>query len=86
MPQYQIVLTHTEQECLAAINSIVTYGMHLLDHTWFGCDDGVHTGWLNLEADSEREARGILPPSMRGRARVIEVRMHTPEEVKDLHQ
>ena len=82
MPQYQIELPHTEEDCSAAINMVVTYGMHLMNHTWFGCDSGVHTGWLNLEVNNELDARRILPHSLRNQARVIEVRKFTTEEVQ----
>ena len=85
MPQYQITLPHTEEECMAAINTIVTYGTHLLNHAWFGCDDNVHFGWLNVEANTDLEARGILPPALRAQAQVVEVRRYTPEEAKGGH-
>ena len=85
MAQYQIEVSHTEQGCVSALDTIVTYGMHLLQQAWLGCAVGVHTCWLNLEADSESEARGVLPPSLRNQARVVEVKKFTPEEIKSLH-
>ena len=85
MAQYQIEISHTEQECLVAVNTIVTYGMHLLHHVWFGCEAGIHTGWLNIEVDNEREARGVLPSSVRSQARVTKVLKYTPEDIKKLH-
>ena len=85
MPQYQLELSHSEQECLTAANMIVSHGMHLMNHTWFGCNAGVHVGWLNLEVDNEREARGMLPPTLRNQARVVEVERFSPVEAQDTH-
>ena len=85
MAQYLIEATHTDPECIRELNTIVDWGMHLLHHTWFGCAVGVHTCWLQLEADTESEAAGVLPPAMRSKARVIEVQKLTPEQIRDLH-
>ena len=49
------------------------------------CDEGVHNGWLDIEVDSEHDVRGVIPPSMRDRARIVEVRRFTANEVRDLH-
>ena len=49
-----------------------------------GCDEAVHAGWLDIEVDSERDARGVIPPPMRDQARVVEVWRLTANEVMDL--
>ena len=86
MAQYVIELPHTDPECIQGLNTIVEWGMHLLHHTWFGCAVGVHTCWLQLEADTEAEARSVLPPSMRSQAQVVEVQKLTPDQIRDLHR
>ena len=86
MAQYVIEASHAEPECIRSLNTIVESGMHLLHHTWFGCAVGIHTCWLQLEADSEAEAGGVLPPSIRQHARVVEVQKLTPEAIRALHQ
>ncbi len=48
-------------------------------------DEDVHFGWLNVEANTDLEARGILPPALRAQAQVVEVRRYTPEEAKGGH-
>ena len=85
MTQYIVEVSHTDSECIQGLNTIVEWGMHLLHHTWFGCAAGDHTGWLQLEADTEAEARNVLPPSMRSKARVVEVQKFTPAQIRDLH-
>ncbi len=85
MTQYLMEVSHTDAECMQGLNTIVEWGMHLLHHTWFGCAVGVHTGWLQLEANTEAEARGVLPPATRSQARVVEVQKLTPDQIKALH-
>ena len=86
MAQYLITAPHTDPECIRALNTIEEWGMHLLHHTWFGCVVGVHTSWLQLEADTEPEALAVLPPPMRSHAQAVEVRKLTPDQIKALHQ
>ena len=85
MPQYLMEVSHTDPECIRGLNTIVEWGMHLLHQTWFGCAVGVHTCWLQLEADTEAEARNVLPPSMKSQARVVEVQKLTPDQIRNLH-
>ena len=86
MPHYVIEMSHTDRECLATHDMIVRLGMHILHHTWWGCRVGDHTGWLDIELEREQDARGIVPPPLRKRARVVEVLRLTSHHVKALHQ
>ena len=85
MAHYLIELSHSEEECLQALEMVVRLGMHILHHTWWGCEAGVHTGWLDLEVDSESDARGVIPSPIRNQARLVEVRRYTPNQIRDLH-
>ena len=85
MAQYVIEVSHTPSECGQPLKEIVDRGMHVVDHAWFGCAVGVHSCWLQLEVDTEAEARGVLPPSMRGHARVVEVQKLTLDQIRELH-
>ncbi len=86
MPQYFLEMGHTEQECLQALDYMVTYSTQLMGHTWYACMAGVHRGWATVEAENEAEARRVLPPSMRNLATIHEVRRFTPDDVRSLHQ
>lgn len=85
MAQYIIEVSHDDPDCIQSLNTIVDWGMHVLHHTWFGCPTGVHMCWLQLEADTEAEARAVLPPQMRAKAQVVEVEKLTPEQIKAIH-
>ena len=84
MPQYQIEVSHqeTREDCLRALKEIMTHSTHILSHTWFGCMAGVHSGWVSLEAQSQSEARMVLPSSWRSRASVVEVQKFTPAQIQ----
>jgi hypothetical protein len=43
--------------------------------------EGEHTGWATVEAESEAEARSMVPPVVRSKARVIRVGKVTPDHI-----
>ena len=57
--------------CSQAVQVFLKTGSHFMTHADFGCDDGEHKGWLTVEVGSKEEALRILPPALRGRARVV---------------
>jgi len=57
--------------CSHAVRIFLDTGSHFLTHADFGCADGEHKAWLTVEVDSREEARRILPPAMRARARIV---------------
>ncbi len=85
MAHYQIEIRHPDKGCASSLNMIVNMGMHMLDHTWWGCETGIHAGWLDIEADSEQDALYAVPPPMRREARVIEVTRFTPSQIMAVH-
>jgi hypothetical protein len=86
VPQYVIEAPHTEQNCVRTLKYIAAYSAHILNRSWFGCMDGVHVGWVTVEADSKPEALNVIPPPERRDARVTEVRRFTREELDALHE
>ncbi|MFQ6026894.1 MAG: hypothetical protein ACE5Q6_05190 [Dehalococcoidia bacterium] len=86
MAHYVIEMLHTDQDCLFALDTITELGMGILHHSWWGCGFGVHTGWLDIEVDSEQDALGVIPPEIRKQARIVQVQRLTTGKVKALHQ
>ena len=58
-----------------------TLGSHIVSHADFGCEDGVHCGWLVVDVNDRNEAELIVPPPLRADARVIQLRRWSPEEI-----
>ena len=46
---------------------------------------GPYTGWAMTDANDETEARNMLAPSMREKARITKVDIFTPEQIKSYH-
>ena len=67
MPRFLIEIRHsTEHEgCVRSLDAIVNHGSHLVTQAEFGCEDGVHAGWLIVEMDSRDDALRVVPPQYR---------------------
>ena len=46
-------------------------GSHYLTHADWGCKDGVHTAWIVVELETREQARAVLPPMDRPKARIV---------------
>ena len=73
MARYLIEVAHEANAiaCSQAVQVFLDTGSHFMTHADFGCADGVHKAWLTVEVASAEEARRILPPPLRARARIV---------------
>ncbi|MBC8280244.1 MAG: hypothetical protein H8E48_05610 [Chloroflexi bacterium] len=85
MAHYQIEISHPDKECISALNMIVDLGLHMLHHTWWGCESGVHKGWLDIEADTESDAMSVVPPPVRKDAIAVETKRFTSNQIRAFH-
>jgi len=53
------------------------------DADW-GCQDGVHNGWIVVEVGSKEEARNILPPPFRRQARIVALNHFTVDQMDEV--
>ncbi len=83
MNRYLVETPHTEQDCVHLVKQVRAMG-YLLNFDW-GCKSGVHCGWAVIEAENEAEARLVVPPLVRDRARVIRLVRFAPEEIGPSH-
>ncbi len=86
MPRFLIEIRHSDEHegCVRSLDAIMKHGSHLVTNADFGCEDGVHAGWLIAELDSHDEARQLVPPQYRGDARVVQLRKWTQEQITDM--
>jgi hypothetical protein len=86
MPRFLIEVPHEAEPvaCARAIKVLLESGSHFLTHADFGCRDGIHKGWIMLEADSKAEARTMLHPVFRSLATIIELNKFSVEELDEL--
>ncbi len=84
MEQFLIETSHREEHCLDVVQLINAQGY--LAHFDWGCPRGVHTGWAVIAAESEAEARLVLPPLVRGEARVVRVSKFDGAMLAQMHK
>ena len=85
MANYMIETSHSKEECLKSLDEMMDKPKNL-DKFYWGCSSGNHTGWGFFEANTEEEARNMLPPTMQKEARIIKVDMFSPEQIKAFHE
>jgi len=63
--RFLIEVPHEEEvtACARAVEFFLKTGSHFLNHTDWGCKDGVHKAWIIVEVDSKEDARNIVRPS-----------------------
>jgi hypothetical protein len=86
MDRYLIEISHTpdEKACTEAVRDILELGSHFVTHAEWGCLDDIHTGWLIIEAESHEQARMVLPPADRARAKVIKLTRFRIDDLGEL--
>lgn len=88
MPRFLVECDHPAEPlaCIRAVRDILEMGSHFTTHAEFGCPDGVHTGWIVVEASSHAEARQVLPPRDRQAARVVRLRRFRLDELDEIEK
>ncbi|MGD2063443.1 MAG: hypothetical protein PVF51_07670 [Nitrospirota bacterium] len=86
MARFLIELPHEAETvaCAKAIRLLLTTGSHFLTNADWGCKDGDHRGWIIVDVDSREEAMGILPPTYRYEAKVVQLNKFTLTEIDDI--
>jgi hypothetical protein len=81
--RYLVEVPHSKKNCIMLVDEVSAMGyLHRFD---WGCEVGVHVGWVVIEAESEEEALMIVPTISRADARAIKLIKYTPETVRELH-
>ena len=83
--RYLIEAPHTSKECLRTLDAVLARGPDELDQYVWGCEDGDHTGYALVRADSKADAEARIPGFLRSRARIVELSKYTPREVRSFH-
>jgi hypothetical protein len=66
------------------LDAIMNLGSHLITNADWGCEDGVHTGWLIADLDSREEALQLVPPQYRADTRIILLRRWSRSEIEEM--
>lgn len=86
MARYLIEVPHgnKRKECLQSIAIFMNSGSHFLTNAEWGCHDGEHKAWFMMDADSKEEARTIIPPAYRERAKIMQIERFRKEEFNEI--
>jgi hypothetical protein len=85
MARYLIEVPHgpEKKECQQSIAIFMNSGSHFLTNAEWGCHDGEHKAWFIMDADSKEEARIIIPPAYRHKAKILQIERFRKEEFED---
>jgi hypothetical protein len=88
VPVYLIEVRHEDgrQGCIKALHALDQSGSHFVTHADFGCEDGIHCGWLTVDVEDRKLAEQIVPPEFRADARIVQLRKFTREEIQRMMQ
>jgi hypothetical protein len=83
--RFLIMMPHTKEQCLKALDDMSASATALLAKTEWGCMAGDHTGYAIVDAPSEQAAREMVPPAERASSKIISLNKFTPEQIKAFH-
>ena len=84
MPKFLIEVPHSPEAvpCAEEVHVFLSTGSHFLSHADWGCMDGVHCAWLVMEAANKEEARMVVPPPFRSRAKIVGLNTFSLEQIE----
>lgn len=85
MARFLLECPHTDEDCVAELDSIFGHSEELFSRFDWGCKVNDHRGWAILEAGDESTLRMLLPTRVRAKAKVVRLNKFTPEDVKSFH-
>ncbi len=81
MNRYIIESPHEAEECDRILRDVLAMGY--IHHFEWGCKAGDHTGWAIVEVENINQARVMVPPLVRPRARIVPLTRWFPEDFED---
>ena len=72
MPRFIIEVPHSgsKAECLRELDAFMQAGAHYLTNADWGCMADDHRAWLTVDVSSESEAKMMVPPVVRHKAKI----------------
>jgi hypothetical protein len=86
MDRFFIEVPHEAETiaCARAVEILLKTGSHFLSHAEWGCLDGVHKGWIIMDAENKEQARNMLPPAYRHQATVVKLNKFSLEQIDEI--
>ncbi len=86
MARFLIEVPHEAERvaCARAVEVFLKTGSHFLTRADWGCKDGVHSAWVIVELENKSEARSILPPVLRPKAKITQLNNFSLQEIDEI--
>lgn len=81
MNRYIIESPHEPEDCDRILRDVLAMGY--IHHFEWGCKAGDHTGWAIVEVENINQARVMVPPLVRPRARIVPLTRWFAEDFED---
>ena len=81
MKRYMVESPHEPEECDRILRDVLALGY--IHHFDWGCKADVHIGWAIVEVENIEQARMLVPPLVRKRARIVPLDKWFPEDFDD---
>jgi hypothetical protein len=84
MAKFLIEFPHDAEKisCARTVQVFLRSGSHFLTNADWGCMDGDHRAWVIVEVANKDEARAIVPPALRPKAKVIRLNSFSIEQIE----
>ena len=80
MDRFLIESPHSAGDCQKVVKDVYAEGY--LSHCDWGCEVGVHTAWVIIEAENDQQALRVVPYALRKNARAIKLVKFNEETFK----
>ncbi len=88
MARYLVEADHDgikHDECSRLMKASLGAGAQWARNVEWNCDEHTHKCWIIIEADSEADARRLVPPTLGNVALLVKLNKFTPEEINAMH-
>ena len=86
MPRFLIEIPHspTKTDCLRELNAYLQDGAHYLTNAEWGCLANDHRAVLQVDVTTDVEAKMLVPPFARNKAKVTPISRFTPDQIREM--
>jgi hypothetical protein len=86
MARFLIEFPHEAEKiaCLRTVQVFLRSGSHFLTNADWGCMDGDHRAWVIVDVASKDEARAIVPPALRAKAKIVGLNAFSIEQIESV--
>jgi hypothetical protein len=83
LARFLIELAHEAETvaCARIVQVFLQSGSHFLTNAEWGCMDGDHRAWIIVDVPSKEDARAIVPPAFRAKARIVALNSFSIEQI-----